>query len=331
MNIGKLSKPRSLLSTRSDKKLLFPCASRNFLSPIKSNQSQLHIQQLPKIIHTVNVSHNFPPELDHRSYLFSPSTLSLPYSTSISTKLEIIIMAPKSSLPQTNYAGIQSAADATGCFQQIVLFMNNSNLKIPIIATPLINMDRLDQFWKTAKNQGTEEVPSVDFKIDGKEYTLIVTHINEAFGTTVAENESFADLANDTLSKFFLYIGYAGLVPDKNSTKWYPTSEMDNRYMRKEWNMLFDAMVKIFSTKTSGWNGIPSYIKKLTHSMVHGYKVNVGKVVMAQLRSSISKKVHVYPRFVTMLLNHICDIVENAPNMKECFVLKNNTQTSLIL
>ncbi|KAL1805196.1 hypothetical protein ACET3Z_028264 [Daucus carota] len=232
----------------------------------------------------------------------------------------------------TNYAGIQSAADATGCFQQIVLFMNNSNLKIPIIATPLINMDRLDQFWKTAKNQGTEEVPSVDFKIDGKEYTLIVTHINEAFGTTVAENESFADLANDdTLSKFFLYIGYAGLVPDKNSTKWYPTSEMNNRYMRKEWNMLFDAMVKIFSTKTSGWNGIPSYIKKLTHSMVHGYKVNVGKVVMAQLRSSISKKVHVYPRFVTMLLNHICDIVENAPNMKECFVLKNNTQTSLIL
>ncbi|WOH11376.1 hypothetical protein DCAR_0830859 [Daucus carota subsp. sativus] len=202
-------------------------------------------------------------------------------------------MAPKSSLPQTNYAGIQSAADATGCFQQIVLFMNNSNLKIPIIATPLINMDRLDQFWKTAKNQGTEEVPSVDFKIDGKEYMLIVTHINEAFGTTVAENESFADLGNDdTLSKFFLYIGYAGLVPDKNSTKWYPTSEMDKRYMRKEWNMLFDAMVKIFSTKTSGWNGIPSYIKKLTHSMVHGYKVNVGKVVMAQLRSSISKKIH---------------------------------------
>ncbi|KAL1826653.1 hypothetical protein ACET3Z_005065 [Daucus carota] len=50
---------------------------------------------------------------------------------------------------------------------------------------------------------------------------------------------------------------------------------MDRKYLRKEWNMLSDAMVKIFSTKTSGWNGIPSYIRKLTHSMVYGYKVNV--------------------------------------------------------
>ena len=56
---------------------------------------------------------------------------------------------------------------------------------------------------------------------------------------------------------------------------------MDRKHLGKEWNMLFDAMVKIFSTKTSGWNGIPSYIRKLTYSMVHGYKVNMGKMIMA--------------------------------------------------
>ena len=105
---------------------------------------------------------------------------------------------------------------------------------------------------------------------------------------------------------------------------------MDRKHLGKEWNMLFDAMVKIFSTKTSGWNGIPSYIRKLTHSMVHGYKVNMGKMIMAQLRSAIIRKVQIYPRFVTMFLNDVCGIAANASNTRKCFVLKKNTHTKLI-
>ena len=89
-------------------------------------------------------------------------------------------------------------------------------------------------------------------------------------------------------------------------------------------------MVKIFSAKTSGWNAMPSYIRKLTHSMVHGYKVNVGKTIMAQLRSTIIRKVQIYPRFVTMFLNDVCGIGANASNTRKCFVLKKNTHNSLI-
>ena len=57
-------------------------------------------------------------------------------------------MAPKVAYVPTNYAGIQSAEEAIGCFQPIVLFMNNSNLKIPITTKPLIDKDRLEQIWK---------------------------------------------------------------------------------------------------------------------------------------------------------------------------------------
>ena len=138
-------------------------------------------------------------------------------------------------------------------------------------------------------------------------------------------------MADDaTLTNFFRKIGYVGPVLKKNLIEWYPTGEIDRKYLRKEWNMLFDAMVKIFSTKTSSLNVIPSYIRKLTHSMIYGYKVNVGKIVMAQLLSAITKKVEIYPRFVTMFLNNFCGINENAPNTKEWFVLKKNTHTSLI-
>ena len=64
--------------------------------------------------------------------------------------------------------------------------------------------------------------------------------------------------------------------------------------------------------------------------MVHGYKVNVGKMIMAQLRSAIIRKVSIYPRFVIMFLNTVCGTVANAPKTKKCFVLKKNTHTALI-
>ncbi|KAK1396950.1 hypothetical protein POM88_006813 [Heracleum sosnowskyi] len=62
---------------------------------------------------------------------------------------------------------------------------------------------------------------------------------------------------------------------------------MDMKYLRKEWSMILDVMVKVFSTKTTGWNGFPTYIKKLTHFLVHGYKVDVGKLLMAHLKAAL--------------------------------------------
>ncbi|KAL1808366.1 hypothetical protein ACET3Z_025356 [Daucus carota] len=111
---------------------------------------------------------------------------------------------------------------------------------------PLIDLDKLERFWRTAKNKGTDEDPSVEFEINDKEHILTVEKINEAFGNTLADDESYRDLANDaTLTRFFRKIGYASPVLKENSTEWYPTGEMDRKYLRKEWNMLFDAMVKI--------------------------------------------------------------------------------------
>ena len=82
--------------------------------------------------------------------------------------------------------------------------MNNSNHKIRITTSRLIDLDRLEQFWRTAKNKGTDEDSSVEFEVDGKEHILTVAKINEAFGNTLADDESYKDLANDaTLTRFF--------------------------------------------------------------------------------------------------------------------------------
>ncbi|KAK1366493.1 hypothetical protein POM88_042054 [Heracleum sosnowskyi] len=115
------------------------------------------------------------------------------------------------------------------------------------------------------------------------------------------------------LNLLFLNIGYSGPILEEGTTKWYPSN----------------AMVKVFSTKTTGWNGIPTYIKKLTHSLVHGYKVDVGKLLMAYLKAAVGKKVNIYPRFLMLCINSLCDFDENAPRLEVCPVLKRNTHTTL--
>ncbi|KAK1371130.1 hypothetical protein POM88_037222 [Heracleum sosnowskyi] len=226
-------------------------------------------------------------------------------------------MAPKQTLSQTNFAGIFSPNDAGEGFKGLVFFLNKSYLGSAITSTPILDLDKLEAFWRTAVAQTEGDNPFIQFTIAGQHYILTAEVINTALGITLEAGQNFAQLANDdTLKKLFLKIGYAGPILEEGTTKWYPSGEMDRKYLRKEWSMIFDVMVKVFSTKSMGWNGIPSYIKKLTHSLVHGYKVNVGALLMAQLRAAIGKKVSIYPRFLMMCINSFCDFDNTAPRLE---------------
>ncbi|KAK1375062.1 hypothetical protein POM88_031255 [Heracleum sosnowskyi] len=227
-------------------------------------------------------------------------------------------MAPKQTLSQTNFAGIFSPNDAGEGFKGLVFFLNKSYLGSAITSTPILDLDRIEAFWRTAVAQTEGENPGIQFTISGQQYTLTAEVINTALGITLEARQQFTELANDdTLKKLFLKIGYAGPILEKGTTKWYPTGEMDRKHLRKEWSMILDVMVKVFSTKSTGWNGIPSYIKKLTHSLVHGYKVNVGDLLMAHLKAAIGKK-------------HMVDQVSNPdlplPSGYASFTLANETE-----
>ncbi|KAK1395345.1 hypothetical protein POM88_014401 [Heracleum sosnowskyi] len=235
----------------------------------------------------------------------------------LSSFLEIS-MESKQTLSQTNFAGIFSPNDAGEGFKGLVLFLNKSYLGSAITSTPILDLDRIEAFWRTAVSQTEGENPGIQFTISGQQYTLTVEVINIALGITLEAGHQFAELANDdTLKKLFLKIGYACPILEEGTTKWYPSDEMDRKHLRKEWSMILDVMVKVFSTKSTGWNGIPFYIKKLTHSLVHGYKVNVGALLMAHLRAAIGKK-------------HMVDQVSNPdlplPSGYDSFTLENETE-----
>ncbi|KAK1369353.1 hypothetical protein POM88_035445 [Heracleum sosnowskyi] len=227
-------------------------------------------------------------------------------------------MASKQTLSQTNFAGIFSPNDAGEGFKGLVFFLNKSYLGYAITSTPILDLDRIEAFWQTVVAHTEGENPGIQFTISGQQYTLTTEVINTALGITLEARQQFTELANDdTLKKLFLKIGYAGPILEEGTTKWYPTGEMDRKHLRKEWSMIFDVMVKVFSTKSTGWNGIPSYIKKLTHSLVHGYKVNAGALLMAHLQAAIGKK-------------HMVDQVSNPnlplPSGYDSFTLENETE-----
>ncbi|KAK1397800.1 hypothetical protein POM88_007663 [Heracleum sosnowskyi] len=236
----------------------------------------------------------------------------------------------KETLSQTNFAGILSPNDAGEGFKGIVFFLNKSYLGSAITSTPILDLDRIEAFWQTFVAQTEGENPSIRFTLNGQHYILTAEVINTALRITLQEGRNFANLANDdTLKKLFLKIGYEVPILEEGTTKWYLSGEMDRKHLRKEWSMIFDVMVKVFSTKSTGWNGIPSYIKKLTHSLVHGYKVNVGALLMAHLRAAIGKKVSIYPHFLMLCINSFCDFNNDAPRLEACSVLKKNTHTLL--
>ncbi|KAK1385163.1 hypothetical protein POM88_022898 [Heracleum sosnowskyi] len=211
-------------------------------------------------------------------------------------------MAPKQSLSQTNFAGIFSPNDAGEGFKGLVFFLNKSYLRSAITSTPHLDLDKLEEFWQTVVALTVGETPAIQFTINGQQYILTAEVINTALGITLEEGQNFAPLANDdTLKKLFLKIGYAGPILEEGTTKWYPSGEMDRKYLRKEWSMIFDAMVK----------------------------VNVGTLLMAQLTAAIGKKVSLYPRFLMMCINSFCDFNNDAPRLEVCSVLKKNTHTLL--
>ena len=100
--------------------------------------------------------------------------------------------------------------------------------------------------------------------------------------------------------------------------------------------MIFDVVTKVFSAKHSGWNGIMGYIMKITHSLVHGYMIDIGKIVMPLLKASmvekgIRKKVISYPRFLMICLWHLKASNNSDVALDGVYAqfLKKNTHTTL--
>ncbi|KAK1351597.1 hypothetical protein POM88_054169 [Heracleum sosnowskyi] len=141
-------------------------------------------------------------------------------------------MAPKQSISQTNFAGIYSPNDAGEEFKGLVYFLNKSYLGYAITSNPVLDLDRIENFWESAVAQGDGDHTTIKFKIPEHSYTLIIQGINAALGIVLEPGKTYIELASDeTLKKLFLKIVYSGPILEEDTTKWYPSGEMDRKYV----------------------------------------------------------------------------------------------------
>ena len=162
---------------------------------------------------------------------------------------------PKFEIGQTNFSSMATIGDAGDDFKFLVEFINNSYLKKAFNGGSALVRQRLDDLWESAEFVLEDDNEKIMFSTKGRTFKITYSTINKALGIVLADKENFSRSANEVeLERFFWKIGYAGPVLQEGSTEWYPTGEMDRKYLRKEWNMLFDAVTKVFSAKTTGWN-----------------------------------------------------------------------------
>ncbi|KAL1812306.1 hypothetical protein ACET3Z_022371 [Daucus carota] len=236
------------------------------------------------------------------------------------------------SLAQTNFTTMISVGKAGEAFKPFVGFMNNSFLYHALTDSPMLEIPRLSQLWTSATCEGEQ----IKFQIDGVTHTIDSTDVNTALQIEAVQGEVFQEPASEEqLTKFFSVIGYSGPRTSPEGSDWYPSGGMDRKYLRKEWSMIMDAVNRAMSSKTSGWNEIPAYIRKIVHSMVHNYRIDVGKLLMPVFRTVLGKKdgrkpFVYYPRFFMLILNSVVGTI-NLDNVqcKESPSLKKNTHSIL--
>lgn len=225
-----------------------------------------------------------------------------------------------------------SVGKAGEAFKPFVGFMKNSFLYHALTDSPMLEIPRLSQLWTSATCEGEQ----IKFQIDGVTHTIDSTDVNTALQIEAVQGEVFQEPASEEqLTKFFSVIGYSGPRTSPEGSDWYPSGGMDRKYLRKEWSMIMDAVNRAMSSKTSGWNEIPAYIRKIVHSMVHNYRIDVGKLLMPVFRTVLGKKdgrkpFVYYPRFFMLILNSVVGTI-NLDNVqcKESPSLKKNTHSIL--
>ncbi|KAK1396949.1 hypothetical protein POM88_006812 [Heracleum sosnowskyi] len=129
-------------------------------------------------------------------------------------------MAPKQSISQTNFAGIYSPNDVGEEFKGLISFLNKSYLGYAITSTPVLDLDRIENFWEYVVAQEDGDHTTIKFKIKEHSYTLTIQGINAALGIVVEPGKTYTELASDeTLKKLFLKIGYSGPILEEGTTK----------------------------------------------------------------------------------------------------------------
>ncbi|KAK1364987.1 hypothetical protein POM88_040548 [Heracleum sosnowskyi] len=151
----------------------------------------------------------------------------------------------------------------------------------------------------------SDDLNSISFTIEYTQYTITEGLFCEVFQLP---RDNFDRTPSDIeLIQFFNRIHYQGPLE---------LPKLSNANLVCEWDILFDTLAKVFSNCTkSNFQNIPSLLQYIVYDIVFNVRLNIGHLIWSLIVRRVSnvmidhdsgRKVRCfYPRFLTILINHV--------------------------
>lgn len=181
----------------------------------------------------------------------------------------------------------------------IVLYIFSISLILRVLLQPILLF-----IWRPLKSFGGQlrvliglEDGSilVEISCDIKGITIIFTEndINKALDLPT---ENFdAEASNVRMVEFLEFIRYRSGIN---------LSQLNKKYVRKKWSLMFDALQKAILCRKTGWYQIVHVFVKMAYALPHNMKINVKAINMKELSQRLGKSPRsrgseiFYPKFI---------------------------------
>lgn len=205
-------------------------------------------------------------------------------------------MADDFLVPRTNFLSfLELGPDVSLNFSFWVRFLNEHSLvHAALIANTILNVDLLRQVWTTAVNSSNPSL-GFSFELGTRRIRIFEEDLNEVLGFPT---ENFEDDPDESDIIAFFYGIRCNTTLDGDIP-----SKLYNSMLPKEWNLFFNMLSYVFSTKTSGFHGITKLVKTLGFAVATNLRINFGRLIMGQILKKLKTRNYLYPRFLHLVLN----------------------------
>ena len=198
---------------------------------------------------------------------------------------------------KTNHFMATAIDSKHSAFQGMVKFLNNSYLGYAMTAQPLLNGRVLAEFWRSAEADGEGNLV---YNLDdpNNSHTISADVVNEVL--QLPRENLVAAPTEEQFRELLMAIGYSDDIEG--------LAKLDRKFLRMEWSFFFDALTKVFSAKTGGYNAIISLVLKIAYAVLKNINIDIGELILNELMDKVGNRTFrskiYYPRFIQLIIEH---------------------------
>nr|GEX41621.1 hypothetical protein [Tanacetum cinerariifolium] len=180
-------------------------------------------------------------------------------------------------------------------FEQIVDFLNATQIKYALTVSPTIYTACIKQFCTTLKIKTVNDDVRLQALIDGKK--IVITEASIRHDLKLNDAESTSCLPNALIFKELARMGY-----EKPSEK----LTFCKAYFSPQWKFFIHTILQCLSAKTTSWNEFNSTMAFAIICLANNQKFNFSKYIFDNLKKNLEAGVpfYMFPMFIQVFVNY---------------------------